>query len=148
MHLLTGWKSDYVRNTALFLLVFENIQMGNWSVCLAGSLPVEMGLKCNKCKPVSHEALLLTHSCDSWQCGGRTIFSPGNRSLQLLWYTCRKLGCCAVLSGFTAGNKNKLLGCICTEKFWFPHHWFCSISKQMEKQYFSNCCSVCNLFSQ
>lgn len=74
-------------------------------------------------------------------------------SLQLLEYTCRNLGCSAVLPRFagsciTAGNKNKLLGCICTEKFWFSHNLFCCVSKQIENQYFSNCCSVCTLFSQ
>lgn len=29
-------------------------------------------------KPVSHEAFLLTHSCDSWLCGRKAIFGSGN----------------------------------------------------------------------
>lgn len=45
-------------------------------------------------------------------------------------------------------TRTNCLDVICTEKFWYSHHLFCSISKWMERQYFSNCCSVCNLFSQ
>lgn len=110
-----------------------------------------MELKCSKCKPVSHEAFLLTHSCDSlaawkkdylwdWKCGvyssckthaGSWVAVQSSQGLQA---PALQLGTRAnYLDVFAQRHSDTSL--------------FCSISKKMEKQYFSNCCSVCNLFN-
>lgn len=80
--------SQAIKKCSTGFVVYFLIQVNLCSVCPC-ECPGETGLRCDRCEAVSHGAFLLTHRAWRWETG----------SVQLLEYTCRSLGYCAVLQG-------------------------------------------------